>query len=71
MCKIDSQRESTVRTLGAQIQHSLTRQRGGMGRRQEGGSKGGDTCIPTADSGRWMAEANTIWESNYSPIKNT
>ena len=32
--------------------------------------KGGDICIPMADSHSCMAEANTTLQSNYPPIKN-
>ena len=49
ICKIDSQWEFAV-WLGKQTA-TLYQPRGvGWGRRWEGGSKGGDTCTPVADS---------------------
>ena len=33
--------------------------------------EGGDICIPKADSFLFMAETNTILQSNYPPIKIT
>ena len=40
---------------------------------EEGGrevQEGGDILIPMADSCSYIAEANTILESNHPPIKN-
>lgn len=45
---------------------SLTTQRGGMGWEVQ---KGGDVCIPMADSRGCIVETNTILQSDYPPIK--
>ena len=39
----------------------------GIGREVQ---EGGDICVPMADSCWYMAETNTILQSNYPPIKN-
>ena len=52
-----------------EISGALWQPRGvGVGREVQ---EGGDIHIPMADSCWWMAETNTILQSNYPTIKNT
>ena len=70
MCKTDSQWEAAIWTQGAQLGALWwpwgVGWSGGWWEAQEGG----DIRILVADSHCCTAEANTMFESNYPPIKN-
>ena len=70
MCKTDNRQEYAVwlRELKPGLSNNLEGWEGVSGWRED--QDGGDTCIPTADSCWWMAEANTILGSNFPSIKN-